>query len=125
MTRLIFVLIFVLIAVVLNPTLRTRVEPHLGFALDPVYGWQVRGKVAEIARGLQSDLAAGRALPPERGFSDYLRRRYPGEDSHLDPWGTPYFLARARNGVQIGSAGPDRARGTQDDILSVGVAPQR
>lgn len=124
MTRLLFVLLAVLVAVVLNPSLRKRAEPHLAFALDPLYEWQVKDRVAEMARGLQSDLASGRALPAERDFAAYLSGRYPGEDAHLDPWGTPYFLKRVRNVVQIGSAGRDRARGTEDDILSPRVAGQ-
>ena len=125
MTRLLFVLLAVLVAVVLNPTLRKRVEPHLAFALDPLYEWQVKDRVAEMARGLQSDLAAGRPLPTEREFEAYLTGRYPGDDAHLDPWGTPYYLKRVRNVVQIGSAGPDRERGSEDDVLSPRVSGQR
>ena len=37
-----------------------------------------------------------------------------------DPWGSPYYLDRfgaARGDFRIGSAGPDRVRGTDDDVV--------
>lgn len=38
-------------------------------------------------------------------------------ESLLDPWGAPYRLICGGPGVSILSCGPDRARGTEDDVF--------
>jgi len=47
-------------------------------------------------------------------FEGWLRREFasPAED----PWGSLYYLQTRRNGFLVGSAGPDRHPGTDDDV---------
>jgi hypothetical protein len=123
MRRALFLLLILALAAAVNPDLRARVQPYVQPALDPVYEWSVRSRVAEISRSLAADLSGGRAVPDQRGFSAYLESSYPGVEAALDPWGTPYYLQKEIVGVRVVSAGRDRERGTEDDILSSLVAP--
>lgn len=118
MGRLLLILVVVLLAVAINPTLRGRAQPYVQPALNPVYEWSARSRVKEIARMLEADRTGGRDLPAAAEIPDYLRRRFSTADGHLDPWGTAYYLRPGRREATVGSAGRDRTPGTADDLTA-------
>ncbi|HEX5521044.1 MAG TPA: type II secretion system protein GspG [Longimicrobiaceae bacterium] len=122
MKRLFLFLLVVLIAVLVNPTMRSKAEPHLAFALDPLYEWMARSKLGDIASHVEAQVASGRGVPDPKGFGTFLEQRYLRDDAPFDPWGTPYYLKVERGTVRAASAGRDRRRGTPDDIVSRPVA---
>lgn len=112
-----FLVVFLSIGVLLNPDVRAWLAPHVQWALDPVYDWSANSRVAELARAVAAERAAGRAIPTD-GSLEFLRGRYPAEGALLDPWGTPFYLQRSGYEWRVGSAGPDKSAHTSDDILS-------
>jgi hypothetical protein len=124
-TRLLLLLL-VAVGVAVNPTLRSRLEPHvtprvrpyLQRLLDPVHEWSARSRVEEVARRLQTRAAHGSGLPSGAAFSDFMRSEYRGPDAALDPWGVPLYLHRDALGYRVGSAGRDRVPFTADDVVS-------
>lgn len=114
-------------ALIATPQGRGWVVPRVQPALDVPYEWHTRQRVREIAQLLEARAGAGRPLPTPRDFPSFLNGHYYKESAHLDSWGTPLFLKRERRQLSVGSAGRDRERGTEDDILVLieGVEPTR
>jgi hypothetical protein len=111
------VLVLVLAAAALaSPDVRSALKPHVQPALDPVYEWSARSRVNEVARMIQTEKAAGRSIPTPKTFEDFMGRRFRGTDGATDPWGVPYYLKKQRDGLVVGSAGPDGVPDTDDDI---------
>jgi hypothetical protein len=76
-------------------------------------------RVESATRLLEREAAAGRSVPrTDAELHDLLRRHGNSDVGPNDTWGTPLFLQRHGFRVQLGSAGPDRIRGTEDDILA-------
>ena len=110
-------------ALVATPRVRAQLAPHVEPVLHPVYEWSTRSRVQEFARFLQTRTTAGGPLPKPREIGAVLEEKYKRDDASLDPWGTPYYLAREGKQTVIGSAGRDRQEGTEDDIrVPVGQA---
>ncbi len=118
-------LLLLAIAAAVNPGLRSRLEPHLRFATDPLYEWQAERKIREVVGALEDEAASNRPLPTATELRAFLQRRYAGEDAGDDPWGTPYYLSGRKASLRVGSAGRDRKRGTTDDIVSAPFHPAR
>jgi hypothetical protein len=101
-------------AVVAVPSLRERVMPTVQGKLEARRQEQANTRIDEIVA-----LTRTRALPSDKEFKAYVDR---GLQNHVnagtDPWGTPYFVRRDRFNYWVGSAGPDKQVGTEDDILS-------
>jgi len=74
-----------------------------------------KARVAGIVRIIASDYTDQRSLPEERDFQRWLRVRT-SEARSIDPWGNPYWMERTRQGITVGSSGPDGRRGTSDDV---------
>ena len=126
MSRIVWILVFLLAAVVLVPSLRERAMPQLEFALNPIYEWEAKNRVNSIYRVMERARAEGTPLPRPRDFQRFLTERE-GADAATDPWGQPFFLVRERRSFRVSSAGPDRRPNTADDIQStpgVQVAPE-
>lgn len=50
-------------------------------------------------------------------FADLVKQRALDEDSpRKDPWGTPWRIECSEEQVSVGSDGPDRKQGTEDDV---------
>jgi hypothetical protein len=76
-------------------------------------------RVESATRLLEREAAAGRSIPrTDAELHDLLLRHENSEVGPHDAWGTALFLKRHGFRVQLGSAGPDRIRGTEDDILA-------
>lgn len=122
MSRIVWILVFLLAAVILVRPLRERVVPQMEFALNPIYEWEAKNRVNSIYRVLERARAEGAALPRPRDFQAFLTERE-GADAALDPWGQPFFLVRERRAFRVSSAGPDRRPNTADDIHSTPGVP--
>lgn len=93
-----------------------EVGPPLQRGLDPVYRWMALQEMRGIARELRRRGLAFHPLPQPREFSRFLEQQRYIQRGSLDPWETPYFLTITGDSIVIGSAGPDRERGTADDL---------
>jgi hypothetical protein len=85
--------------------------------MNPIYRWEARNRVNEIYRVLERERAQGSTLPRPQDFNQFLSSR-DGAAAAVDPWKEPFFLVASRRTYYVGSAGPDRQRGTMDDIVS-------
>jgi hypothetical protein len=93
-----------------------EVGPPLQRGLDPVYRWLAMQEMREIARELRRRGLSFHPLPQPREFSRFLDEHLYIRRGSLDPWETPYYLTITGDSIVIGSAGPDRERGTEDDL---------
>lgn len=117
-TRIFLLLLAALLVVAISPPLRTRAEPHVRFALNPIYEWSTRNRVSELYKELESEKSLGRSLPTARNFIRFMEERDPGGGGIMDPWGNPYYLDVTRKTYRVGSNGQDGVQGTPDDIVS-------
>src|SRR5687767_3763967 len=90
MSRIIWILVFLIGAVLFVKPLRDRARPHIDSALTPVYKWDAKNRVNEVYRLLQRERATGGLVPAPRDFEKFLVQRE-GPDAALDPWGQPFF----------------------------------
>ncbi|HEX2077531.1 MAG TPA: hypothetical protein VHG08_07470 [Longimicrobium sp.] len=117
MSRIVFLLVLLLVAVLTVPSLRQRAQPHIEYVMNPIYRWDAKNRVNDLYRLLERERATGGAVPRPADFQRFLVQRE-GEKAALDPWRQPFFLVTTRRTFQVGSSGQDRQRGTADDILS-------
>jgi hypothetical protein len=84
--------------------------------LTPVFRWQTRQELTQIAHELQVHEREnlGR-IPDGRRFRTWLEQSFTG-DAILDAWGTPYSLEVQRDSFTIVSWGPDGLPDTSDDM---------
>ncbi|MDB4950141.1 MAG: hypothetical protein JWM27_2790 [Gemmatimonadetes bacterium] len=117
MSRLLLILVALIVLVLVSRPLRERVEPHVQFALDPIYGWSAKNRVTELKKLLEDQKSMGRTLPPPRDFLQFIQQQDP-TGGGVDPWGNPYYLLATRTTFQVGSPGKDGVANTTDDVLS-------
>lgn len=117
MTRILWLLVFLLAAVLFVKPLRERARPQIEYVLNPIYRWEAKNRVKDIQRVLERERSQERALPRPRDFQRFITARE-GARAAIDPWEQPYYLVMTRRTFQVGSMGPDRQRNTVDDILS-------
>jgi hypothetical protein len=126
MSRIFWLLVLGLVAVLTIPPLRERARPQIEFVLNPLYRWEAKNRVNEIYRVLERERAQGSPIPSPRDFNAFLASR-DGADAAVDPWDVPFYLASTRRAYHVGSSGPDRIRGNEDDLVSRSgvIAPGR
>jgi hypothetical protein len=113
------VLLAAAVIVALAPPLRQRVAPHAGPVLDPVRRLTVKDRVDRVSMFMEREIHVTGLTPQDRDLPAVVRKLFPGrDDTMMDPWGTRYYLRRRGDGFHVASAGPDRRRGTPDDVLS-------
>ncbi|HEU0298071.1 MAG TPA: hypothetical protein VFR37_01425 [Longimicrobium sp.] len=117
MSRIVFLLVLLLVAILTVPPLRQRAQPHIEYVMNPIYRWDARNRVNDIYRLLERERATGGSVPRPADFRRFLEQRE-GEKAALDPWRQPFFLVTTRRTFRVGSSGQDRQRGTADDIYS-------
>jgi hypothetical protein len=118
MSKIVGLVLLLVAAVVLVPSLRDKVRPHVQFAFDPFYTWSAKNRVSEIMDVIKGEQSLGRPIPNPREFGTFIERNDFREDAAYDPWGNPYYLVVNRTTYQVGSYGKDQELGTEDDILS-------
>ena len=117
-SKLFWILLLVVAAVVLVKPLRERASPYMEPALNPVYEWSTRNRVKDLQRLTAREISVTGDLPRPRDFQSFISKLEGGK-SAVDSWGQPYYLTVGRRTYQVGSSGRDRVRGTADDIVSV------
>jgi hypothetical protein len=112
-------LLLAMAALLVSPTTRARIAPYTHWLLDPAYEWSTQARVAQIARAIDGEAAAGRPFPTTTGgLATFLDAFYASPDQGLDPWGNVFFVTRNATGLHVASAGRDGRKGTPDDLLS-------
>jgi len=93
-----------------------EVRPAVELAFVPFQRWLAEHELRAIAIELRRRGLTFQSIPHPREFSKFLERSRFSSRGALDPWGTPYTLTLTRDSIIVGSAGPDRERGTEDDL---------
>ena len=117
MSKVVWILVLLLMAVLFVKPLRERARPQIEFVLNPVYKWDAKNRVNEIYRVMERERSQGVAMPRPRDFQKFLTDRE-GPNAAVDPWGVPFYLHIGKRSMRVSSAGPDRVAGTADDIHS-------
>ena len=90
-----------------------KLEP----VLQPVFEWQTKGEMREIARGLQTyEREHYGQLPNRRSWPDWLEANYHGEAGR-DSWGGQYHLTADADSFRVISSGPDQVYRSEDDLV--------
>ncbi len=93
-----------------------RLGPVLDWALNPTRRAGVKRELDFILRAIENERQMGRPLPDQNAFPAWVGSNVDALNDGLDPWGQPYYLELARTTFTVVSAGPDRMRGTGDDV---------
>jgi hypothetical protein len=93
--------------------------------LAPAKRYQARSELDFLVKQMKMDRDEARPLPDARTFPQWIQRKRPSGGDENDPWDTPYYLIPASDGLSVVSAGPDRQRGTEDDIRESLPLPPR
>lgn len=85
-------------------------------AMTPLFRWQTKKEMNEIARGLQNyERENFGRLPSRRAWPDWLQANYQGEAAR-DSWGGQYLLTADSDSFRIVSPGPDQIYRSEDDL---------
>ncbi len=125
MGRYLFYLLIGIGAITSVPALRTRAEgpasaayahvaPLLRRVSDPVRMNITQRELKVIATKLKELHDSDSPMPSPRSFSSWVKESV---TVGTDAWGSEYFLKFDHGTSIIGSPGPDKERGTADDIL--------
>ncbi|HEU5208130.1 MAG TPA: hypothetical protein VFU06_01860 [Longimicrobiales bacterium] len=93
-----------------------QLEPVLNWALDPMRRAGARRELDFILRAIENERQMGRPFPNPATFHEWVGSSVDALNDGLDPWGQPYTLEVSRQTATVVSAGPDRTRGTADDV---------
>jgi hypothetical protein len=115
--RYFFIALLVFVgAVAFVPSLRERVLPGVKATLD---SRRIEAAATRIDQIVALTEKRGAQLTPAAQFKAFVDRGLQNEPkAGTDPWGTAYYLKRDKFNYWVGSAGPDKAVGTDDDIVS-------
>jgi hypothetical protein len=94
-----------------------RLSPLLHKLIEPSQEGAARQKARQLLRILVIENNQGRPLPEPRDFARWVNRRLNASDAATDPWGSTYYYYRRDGRITVGSPGPDRRIGTDDDII--------
>lgn len=116
MTRLILMILLAIAVWSYFPETRHWVYDKARPALTPVFVWQAKKEMNEIARGLQTyERENFGRLPNRREWPRWLESNYWG-DASRDSWGSAYQLVQGSDSFRLISNGPDRIYRSEDDI---------
>lgn len=76
--------------------------------------------MTSIGKIVMVDFKSNKSLPPD--MEKYINKSFPDgkkNDHTKDPWGKPFSFEAQNNGFKIISSGPDKKKGTKDDIVKV------
>lgn len=103
-------------AVAVVPSLREQVLPGVRATMDARRIEEANTRIGEIVA--LAEKKSGQ-LPQPAQFKAFVDRGLPNHSkAGTDPWGVPYYLKKDKFNFRVGSAGPDKSVGTEDDLLS-------
>jgi hypothetical protein len=126
MLKFFAILALVLGAVFGVPSLRAKVMPVVEPVLvkiglgdrisNPIKKRKANNEIRVLLQKLAEDIAQKRKPPSALGFQPWVRANTRLEKRGKDPWDKPYWLLHTKNGLTVGSSGPDQTRDTPDDV---------
>ena len=124
MFKFIFFLLIIIFVVATVPKIRNRVVPpilsHLGpvgVKLEtPIKKWEAQAECDRLLRELKQATVQGKPVPAPNNFYDWARTTGTKPNTGKDPWGERYWVKPGRTIMTCGSNGPDKQRGTPDDV---------
>ncbi len=119
MTRLILLVILGLAVSYYFPDSRRVLVDKTKALWTPVAEWSTKQRMREVAEDVVDEERTTGQLPDRRNWRQWLDYRYTMEQTKTDAWGTMYDLRVFPDSIAIVSYGPDKHRGTPDDIMIV------
>ena len=120
MSRLFLMIVLGISAAVYFPDSRQAIIDRAMPVLTPLLTRGANNEMGSIAGKLLDYDQIGRPLPNRRQWLRWLEDNFPGESS-VDPWGNVYQFYLWADSFAIFSYGPDKERGTEDDVRFVQV----
>jgi hypothetical protein len=97
--------------------LMDSVEEMFAPFFDGLKTTMVKYEMSSMARTISAKAFGKNIIPTPGNFRQYLRDSMTSsKDASLDMWGTPYSFDRKGKAGYIISAGPDKKKGTADDL---------
>ena len=120
MSRVILMIFLGLSAAMYFPDSRQAIIDRAMPVLKPILTRAAVREMNQISQELLDADQIGQPLPSRRNWLRWLDENYPGETS-LDPWGNVYQFYPWADSLALISYGPDKERGTEDDVRIVRV----
>ncbi len=118
MSRVVLMIILGVSAALYFPDSRQAIIDRAMPVLTPILTRAANSEMRRISDELLTYDQGGRELPSRRLWLKWLNDNYPGELS-LDPWGKVYQYYPWADSLALISYGPDKERGTEDDVRLV------
>ena len=85
---------------------------------NPAKRMAARNEAGMILRKISEEYQLKRTLPSPLGFQTWIKLNVRAgiKAAGLDPWGLPYYFIRENRQITVGSNGPDKTRGSDDDV---------
>lgn len=85
--------------------------------IDYAKAVMVQYEMSTMSRFITYNAIGKNIVPTSRNFTEYLRESMQSSrDPALDMWDEPYIFERDGRDCAVVSKGPDKKRGTEDDI---------
>jgi hypothetical protein len=117
MTRLLLLIVLCLVTWYYFPESRAILLDAAEPIVVRVARWSSREEMLQVGRNALAQERLTGHLPTGGAWLPWLEYRYATEEARQDPWGSTYQLQATADSVFVISFGPDRIRGSEDDIL--------
>jgi len=114
-TRLILLIILGFVAALYFPDSRQAMWNRTMPIIEPMLVWNAEREIEELSRIVRREARETYQLPETRSWSSWLTVNFSG-NATTDPWGRTYSYEAWPDSFLIRSDGPDRLRGSEDDI---------
>ncbi len=114
-TRLMLLIILGIVAALYFPDSRRMIIEEAMVLARPVLVWSAEREMDALSRAVRREARETYQLPQTRGWNSWLVTNFTG-DGATDPWGKTYSYQAWADSFAIRSDGPDRERGTSDDL---------
>lgn len=115
MSRVLLMIVFGLSAAMYFPDSRQAIVDRAMPVLTPILKRAAVGEMDKIGSELITYDRIGRPMPTRGEWLGWLEKNF-SADVSIDPWGSAYQFYTWPDSFAIISFGPDKERGTEDDI---------
>ena len=116
MTRLVLLVILALVTWSYFPDTRAILMDVSEPVVVPIIRWSMEEEMATVGRNAVDHERLTGELPAGTAWLEWLEYRYVSSEARTDAWGSTYQLEVSTDSVWTLSYGPDRTRGTDDDL---------